>query len=302
MSEKFKGKDNKAPIFIENAGVELHAHPFLGKNKIMDIARAIEMNNLNVVALEEMNNSIYSKLKKGIQAYFPNTVDDAAGIRYDGERFILNAGEYETKEGFHLLTIGHSIYSLKKDTEIRKLIDETLQKNAIPIIAHPFVDNGRTLTAGHISKEKEKELADLCSEYPGQIALEWNGYCHPGIRKVLKGVLNIMGQNIEYFDVNKKAYDFANSPEIIKHKIPVVPGTDVHATNKKHLFIMGTSTLFTNIKGETPEDILNSIKENIFLKKDYAFADSYVSAAHLVSAFGIPVLKQNYKRILGAQH
>lgn len=292
MNQKLEGKNNKEHIFIESAEIELHAHPFLGKNKIIDIAMAIEMNNLNVVALEEMNNSIYPKLKKGIQAYFPNTVDDSAGIRYDGNRFILNAGEYETKEGFHLLTIGHSIYDSKKDTEIRKLIDQTLQKNAIPIIAHPFVDNGKTLTAGHISKGKEQELADLCKEYSGQIALEWNGYCHPGIRKVLKGVLNTMGQNVEYSDVNEKVFSFAYSPGMSQYDIPVVSGTDVHATNKKHLFAIGTSRMWMDIKGETPADVLNSIKENILLKKEFGFGENYVSAMHLVSAFGIPVLKK----------
>jgi hypothetical protein len=291
---KLKYGDNSGVLDIPEASIELHAHiPFLTKDNFMDVALAIEQKNLDVVALEGLDESIFKKVCEGVRSNYNGTIKDSAGIRYDGKRFILNAREYTTREGFHLLTVGHSVDDAKPNADIRKLIDEGLKNDALVVVAHPFVDTGRLKTAGHISSEKEKELADLCKEYAGQITLEWNGYCNPMLRDGLKQLLNLFGEDIKYYDVNHKVYDFAYSPEIFKLRIPLVPGTDLHAVNKNYLSALGTSRLYVDINGETPSEILESMKKGIFERSNSGkFSDEYASALHVIGAYGIPLLKE----------
>ncbi len=296
--ETSEQKENK--FILNDANVELHAHPFLEKNKITDLLCAIDTNGLDVIALEGLDKSIYKNISGEVKRYFPDALMDNAGIRYD-DKFILNAREYTTKEGFHLLTIGHSIEASPK-SEIRNLINEGLKNNALVVIAHPFVDNEKTKTAGHISEEKEKELEKLCKEYSGEIALEWNGYCRPDLRWGLKQVLNLFGNKIKYHDVNEKVYEFVySSPKLSSHRIPIVTGTDLHAVNRSYLFAIGTSRMWMNLEGETASEIVSSMKDNIFFRTlgktgGYNYGENYVSMAHVIGAFGIPVIKEIIKR------
>jgi len=69
----------------------------------------------------------------------------------------------------------------------------------------------------------------------------------------------------------------------------VVADTDLHARKKKHLSWLGTSRIITNAQGESPEEIVNSMKSNIF-NGEYFNVRQYVSAFHLLEAFCLPVL------------
>jgi hypothetical protein len=285
--------EHNSHIKISNAGIELHAHAdaFLNDNsknkKFMDIVVAMELNELDVVALESLDKSVYPMVCKGVKRYFADVLEDEAGIRFDGNRFMLNAREYTTKEGFHLLTIGHSIDDATPGMEIRYLIDKGLEKNALVIIAHPFVDNGKTKTAGHISKESEQELEKLCGEYQGQIALEWNGYCNNFARWGLKNVLNLFGEDIKYFDVNKKADDYLVS----KHNIRILSGTDLHARNINILRAIGASRIMVDVEGKHASEIVSSMKKNILDVRHYNTRKT-VGLGHLIEAYGVPLLSE----------
>lgn len=280
--------------------IELHAHidPFLTGNKsekysFINVIINMALNEIDVLAIQGLDKNVFSSACKGVETYHSDYMIDKAGIKFkdlNQYRFILNSREYTTKEGFHLLTVGYSV-NTNPNSEIRSIIDTGLKNDALVIVAHPFVDNGKTFTAGHISKEKEGELEDLCKEYNGQIALEWNGYCHPDLRWGLKQVLNILGQKIQYHDVNKKAEDF--SFELMRNKklnIPVISGTDVHASDKSDLLYIGTSSMKINAEGKTPSELLCSIKRKIFAREYYKGAN-YAGAFHVATAFGIPIVK-----------
>ena len=112
-------------------------------------------------------------------------------------------------------------------------------------------------------------------------------------KSLFKQILNLLGNDVEYHDVNEKVYSFAYSPKMYKYNIPVLPGTDLHAINKNYLSAIGTSRMWMDVEGETASDILSSMKKNIFEReRKLKFVDSYASAAHVIGAFGIPMIQQ----------
>ena len=278
---------------INNANIELHVHPFLGRNELFDVVQAMEKTKLDVVAMESLDVSLFPFVVEEAKKFSSHILIDDAGLRLSNGMYILNAREYNTKEGFHLLTVGYSFDQATPDTEMRKVIDTSLKHNALVLLDHPFVDNGETRTAGHISLEKEEELENICKEYSGQIALEWNGYCIPWIRSVLKPILNLLGHKTKYFDVNKKVEELSEKLNVDGYHLPVLTDTDLHARTKKQLLTMGTSRIITDLEGEYASDIVDSMKKNVF-SGDYQNVKKYVSSLHLLGAFCVPILLPKY--------
>jgi len=270
--------------------IELHLHPFLGKkNNIEDVIEAMDDTKLDIVAIEALDHTLHNQVIEEIKSKYPEAYSDDYGTMLPDGKCILRAREYNTKETVHVLTVGYTLDSANPTTEIREIIDKCLEKDALVIIDHPFVDNAKTRTAGHISKELEEELTSLCKEYSGQITLEWNGYSIPWIRKGLKHILKILGHAVSYHDVNKKVEEFSSLLKSEGCNVPVIADTDLHARKKKHLQYMGTSRIVSDVKGETPEEIVKSMKMNIFAG-EYFNIKEYVSSWHLLEAFCFPVL------------
>ena len=274
------------------ADIELHVHPFLGNNSVSDVVEAMEDRGLNVLALEILDDTVYPFVQEQVGRVYPGAMQDAKGIRLPNGKYLLNAIEYNTREGIHILTIGYSMDEANPQTEIRKIIENGLENNALVLLDHPFVDNIGTRTAGHISDELEQELVGLCKEYSGSVALEWNGYCIPWMRQVLKHVLNVAGKGMKYHDVNKKAEELSEKLKRDGFNVPVVADTDLHGRSKRMLKHMGTSRVITDIEGETPTEVVDSLRKNIF-SGDYENVKKYVSSAHLLEAFCIPILFPN---------
>ena len=191
------------------------------------------------------------------------------------------------------MTIGYSpdIEDRKKKVPIRDRIDDGLEHKALVAIAHSHADNLYTNNIGHISEELENELEQLCKEYPKEIAIEWNGYCRPDIRWVLKQLMNSPlklfnpnGEKFRYHHVNKKAESLAE-----RHNLPLITNTDLHARDKQALNSMGRARIIVDVQGETPKDILYSMKSNIFSEK-YDNVDKYVSLFHIFGVFGLPLM------------
>lgn len=278
---------------MKQKNIDLHVHPFLGRNSLKDVVEAMDERRLDVLGLESLDSSLYPYVVNEAKKICPQPIFDSSGVRLPTGKYLLNAREYNTKERFHIITIGYSLDTANKNTEIRKIIDKGLENNALIVLDHPFVDNVKTKTAGHISEEMEDSLEKLCKEYSGKITLEWNGYCIPWIRSVLKSGLNALGFDIRYSDVNKKAEELSEKLRAEGYNVPVVADTDLHARNRRQLKEMGKARITAYIEGECGRDIVNSIKEKIF-NRDYENVKEYVSSAHLLKSFCIPILIPGY--------
>jgi hypothetical protein len=275
------------------ANIDLHIHPMLENYKIPDIVSAMNKTGLDIIALEALDKSIFYQVAFSTEINYPYSQEDSAGIRMPDGKIFLNAREYNTKEGLHIHTIGYSMDDATPKTEIRKIIDNALAHDAFVLLDHPFVDNGKTRTAGHIDSKLENTLTNICKEYSGEISLEWNAYCIPWMRQTLKHVLNVFGTDIKYHDVNKKAEELSINLAEEGYNVPIVADTDLHARRKSHLNYMGTSRIITKIEGETPRQVVSSMKKNIF-DGNYENVKRNVSAMHLIDAFGLPVLFPKY--------
>lgn len=269
---------------MKNANVDIHIHHM--DNSIYDAVDVMNSNRLGIIALKALNRTIYPQVVEGIKKHYDITHDDS-GIRLPNGTYILNAKEYRTKEKLDVSTIGHSYNKSGSQIGIREIIDNGLENNALVVLDHPFVDNDKTKTAGHISYELEQEVEKLCGEYSGQIAVEWNGYCRPDVRKPLKHILNLFGKETRYHDVNKKAEELAE-----KMNLPLLADTDLHARNKDYLQAMGTARFIVDVEGETASEVIDSMKKNIFAGK-YKNVKKYVSVPHLFGAFCMPVITPN---------
>ncbi len=278
---------------MKKANIDLQVHPFLGMNSLTDVVEAMDYTKLDVVALESLNSNLYPRILKDVERFYPKSRNDSAGVKLLNGKYLLNAKEYNTKENLHVLTVGYSSNTATLKTEIRRVIDEGLKNDAFVLLDHPLIDNKKTKTAGHISKDLEEDLEKLCREYSGQIAVEWNGYCIPWMRRVLKSGLNLAGFNIQYHDVNKKAEELSERLKAGGYNVPVVADTDLHARKKRHLKYMGTSRIIIDVEGESGKDIVKSMKKNIFEGR-YENVKRYVSSSHLLEAFCFPIIMGNY--------
>lgn len=276
-------------VKIPNANIDIHIHPFLGRNTVVDVVNAMNEAEIDAVALEYLNASVYPAVLKEALKHYPKAIASKTGVMLPNSRCIFNAREYGTKENLHILTVGYSLDSATPQTEIREIIDKGLEHNALVVLDHPFADNGRTKTAGHISQTLEDEVERLCREYAGEIALEWNGYCNPGVRRVLLTALNYLGIQTSYHDVNRKVEELSAKLQKQGYNLPVLADTDLHARTKQHLRAMGTARFVIDIEGESPSEVLQSIKENVF-GGSYRNVKRYASLPHLLSAFCFPIL------------
>lgn len=310
-------KGNKIAISKYDARVELHAHINLKNYVFGDVQNAIKQNNLDAVAFSGLDESVFSTIRDKAELYDIYAKHDKAGIRYfdGGPRFLFNAREYSTKEGFHLLTIGYSKDDAVPNMGIRELIDESLENDALVIISHPFVDTGKSRTAGHINEEKKIELTELMesNEYDGRVALDWNGYCNPALRKLAKITLNLTpdkvkefvglpADKINYHDVNEKLLDWFDydSYDPDKKVSPIVSATDLHAYKKNHLSALGTSAINVYIEGATPMEILSSMKKNVLEgrhQNTYKAASALTVADTFIRPIFHQMLSEMYRKI-----
>ncbi|OIO63854.1 hypothetical protein AUJ69_00325 [Candidatus Woesearchaeota archaeon CG1_02_47_18] len=273
--------------------IELHVHPFLGRNTLGDVVEAMCKRELDIVALEALDASLYPLVLEEAKKLYSDATRDDAGVKLPDGKWLLNGCEYETKEGLHILTVGWARDEANSQTEIRKIIDEGLEQDALVILDHPFVDNGVTRTAGHISAKQELFLEELCKEYSGNVALEWNAYCLPWVRFGLKVILNLLGQQTDYYDVNRKVEELSDRLTKDGYNEPVIADTDLHARSKDLLLDMGTSRIIVDVEGECARDIVQSMKQKIF-SGDYQNVKRYVGIFHLLRAFCIPILFHNH--------
>ncbi|MBU1976350.1 MAG: hypothetical protein KKA62_00160 [Nanoarchaeota archaeon] len=282
---------------MPKAEIDLQVHPFLEKNSIVDIINTMYLKQLDIVALASLDKTIYPRVLDQIERNRLSLNLDPAGVKLTNNKYLLNAREYNSKEGFQVVTVGYTYDSAAPNTEIRKIIDYSLNNKALVILDHPFAENKITHTAGHISEEKEKELEELCKEYSGLIALEWNAYSVPWIRKGLKMALNslhliapnIVGYKTKYHDINKKTEEFSEKLQREGYHLPILADSDLHARTGWHLKTMGVSRVIAELNGECASEIVENMKKNFFSGK-YENVKRYAGPGHVLSALCIPLL------------
>jgi len=268
--------------------VELHLHPFFGSYGIDSVVDAMDDSGVSVLGLESLNSNIFPEVRKVAEktGYKFIGADDYAAVISKGNKdyYLLNAIELCTKDNFHLLIFGSDKAVPHKGTE--ETIDSALGDDALVVFDHPFVDNN------DLSKElgffKESFLKSLCIKYSGGLALEWNAYCKPWVRKFLGGR-----------DVNKDVEDFSAKLKEGGYNLPVVPDSDVHARNKRLLGAMGSAFICSHLDCSSGKSLISSLRKNIF-SGDYMSVKDYVSISHFVEAFGVPIIfKDNFKNPRG---
>lgn len=271
--------------------IELHMHPFLERYKISDVVKAMDKTGLDVVGMVSLDNSIFPYILSESKRIYPNAKADDFGVRIDG-KYLLNAREYNTKENLQVLTIGYSM-DCSPETDLRRIIDSGLENNSLVLLDHPFADNGKTKTAGHIPESLAQDLENICKEYSGEVCLEWNGYCIPWVRKFLRHGLNSFGFNIKYHDVNKKTEELSNSLKEEGYNVPVVTDTDLHARRKRHLQYIGKSRITAPLLGEDPGELVHSLCEKIF-EGNYENNKKFVSYPVMLRTLGAPLILSDY--------
>jgi hypothetical protein len=279
-------------------GIDLQVHPDFSKYPISNVIETMVRNDLHAVSIQGYNNKlILPKILNQLGLKVPH---DSAGMRvclkYAKDVFLLDGQEHFTQEGFHILTIGtsfkngYSNYPLARD-----IINQGLERKALVAIDHSYTDNIHTGTMGDISAEKEVQLEDICREFSGQIALELNGYCEKTTaRLMLKYALRFCGHEVRFHNVNKKTQELSDKLSNDGINVPTFATTDVHARNLSLLNDIGTARTEMDIEGETPSEVLTSIKKNLF-DGNYENILKPVSWEHLINAKLSPMILSKLK-------
>ena len=273
-------------MYLSEANVDLQVHPF--DNTLPDIVAAMEKTGLDIVGLASLDRTIFPGMVEEAETYFPGSVIDDSGIVLPSGRVLLNSREYSTLERFQVLTVGYSLDTHPHDY-VKKVIDGSLEHGALVVLDNPYVDNGKSNTAGHISPGMERGLERLCKKYSGELALEWNGYAVSWMRAVLRPIVDILIQPTNYHDINKKVEGLSERLKAASCNVPVVTDTDLHARSKGLLDAMGTARMVVKIEGETATDVVQSMKGEIFAGR-HKNVKGYVGLLHMLRAYCFPVI------------
>lgn len=281
---------------MANEKIDFHVHPRFRSYNAKKVVEAMYARDIDIVGLAGYNKDIFDDTRKEfdkLRKPFKVTNDSLAIKIADegcGDKYILRIGEYENKGGFHLLVFGNQ-KGIKQNEELRKNIDAALSTDSFAVIDHPFV----ALNYADITKEKEDFLFKLCKDYNNKIALEWNGYSIPllrkGIDKLFCSPLRLIGKNIKFSDTNKKLEDFSEILKQNKINCPIIADTDLHARNREDLYLIGTVNIEIDVKDfekESGNSLQKSLKEKVF-NLEYKINKDYVPCNHFIFSYLIPV-------------
>jgi len=261
-------------------------HPYQKRNyNLLDVLRVMEKKNLNGLVF------LYYNWEKDTSFSLAGEFNDEIEKNYiilakNTEILFINKGNGKIlsvipgqevgaqNQRWHILSIGITEI---KSVAVEDIIEEILERGGLPIIDHPFADPQRRFR--DIDKKKELELICLCQKYKGRIALEWNGYSLPKIRKLLPG----------YGNTNLKTEKLAE-----KLNLPLVPTTDLHCKSKRLLKEIGTAFIEIPVKDMDYGKLLTSLKKNI-LSQNFKTHKDYVPLRHFLEAYGSVLWKKSAK-------
>ena len=274
------------------AKIDFHVHPYFEGYDALSIVEAMERNRIDVVGLAGFNRDIFDIVRwqfNDLSMQF-KVESDSLAIRLtrgSEEGYILRVGEYESREGFHLLVFGKQ-RGIRAGEEIRRNIDSALSDSSLIAIDHPLV----APNYADINAEREDFLFNLCEQYSNKIALEWNGYCIPELREGINTALlpvRLAGRDIRFGDVNQQLEVFEERLEIEKINCPMIADSDLHARFPRDLEWIGTANIEARIDGTSGLSLQKSLKDRIFAH-DYSLEEGYVSKTHFIFSYGLPVI------------
>ena len=260
--------------------IDLQFHPYQKRNYVLsDVLKEMERKNLDGLAFlyydweKDVSLALVDEITANIKKDYIVEKDKNV-ISFINKKggavlsIILGQEVGSQNQKWHVLSIGATGI---KSVNLEDIVEEILGKGGIVIIDHPFADPPKKFQ--DIGPEKETELINLCLKYREKIALEWNGYCLPQIRRLLPG----------YGDCNQKTKELAE-----EFGIPLIPTSDLHAKNKKSLEEMGNSLIEIPKESVNLENLLNSLKENISAF-NFKPQFGYVSLRHFIWNYGFPL-------------
>ena len=71
--------------------IELHVHPFLGRNTINDVAQAMDNQGLDILAMESLDDSLFPFVVEQSKIAYSTAVVDQSGVRLPNGKYFLNA-------------------------------------------------------------------------------------------------------------------------------------------------------------------------------------------------------------------
>ncbi len=260
--------------------IELHAHLYFDRYGLEDVLKVMKENGLDVLASLYLNEKAFPDIQQESSKLSNKgwKVDsDSLAVRLEKDEnsfYILKGAELETKDSFHVITIGSD--NIKPYQLMREMVAYGLEQESLVIFDHPFVDNNNA--SKEISQFSEEEAIRICKEYSGQIALEWNGYCIPLVRKMLGGR-----------DVNRDIVELSDRLYKEGYNNPIVTDTDLHARKRGALNVLGTSRIISEINLDSGRAIVDSLRDNIF-SGDYENTYKTVPLSHFIPHWGLPYL------------
>lgn len=278
---------------IKKAHVELHVHPNFEAYGLEAVVKAMDRNGLNVLALSYLDEPIFSELQilscglnnKIYRVDLDDPVIRVERKRDDKQFYIIKKGELNTSDSFHIIMIGYDTVP-KYPLSIKDTIELGLENEAFVLLDHTFV-KAHNVTR-QVSKEKWGLVIELCKQYSGNIALEWNAYCldlYWNAKKLIGGK-----------NVNEEVIKLSKRLKEEGYNVPVVTDSDIHARNILALEEIGTARIISEIDVTSGRTLVDSLKQNIFLG-EYKNTYKNVSLKHFVPYFAIPYVSQKlFKR------
>ncbi|MBI5148932.1 hypothetical protein HZA33_04605 [Candidatus Pacearchaeota archaeon] len=260
--------------------IDLHVHPYFEQYNLENVVEAMQTRNLSAIGLIRYNLDHFEETRKIHCSLKAESDDLLIKVEKDGKPFYLLRGIEVLNEDFHLLVIGNT-EGIKQGQSLEQNIEKALENGAIPVIDHPFVH--ATSPRKGICKEKRKKLSDVCKKYHNNIALEWNSYCIPWIRRMMLG--------------NDANYDLEDFAEGLFWEagdyVPVIADSDVHARNKSLLQEIGAGHIIIDgVDCSSGQKAILGLKEAIKEGEDFGYRNNKkcVSFTHFIRAFGLPLV------------
>ncbi|MBT3304003.1 hypothetical protein HN592_01770 [Candidatus Woesearchaeota archaeon] len=271
--------------------IELHAHLHFDHYSLYDVIEVMEDNMLDVLVPLHFGFGCFDEVAmaaKDLPEGFFKVERDELMLRVEHEgmfSYFLRGVEFSTQEAncdvAHMIMVGHDQYEERQPMDV--MIDRALDKDALVILDHPFVDAKNLMKA--ITPEIGLALFERCKRYSGRVALEYNGYCIPWVRALLGGK-----------DVNQSVQDLSLALELDGSNVPVVSGTDLHARTRRSLNALGTARTSMDVDTSSGRAMVDSLKQQIF---DGSHTNRYQTVpffTHLAPCWAIPHM---YRKVMG---
>lgn len=271
------------------ADIELHSHIYFeryGMDKVIDV---MMRNGLDIIAPIYLNKKSFDDVRRNaekLSGYCVTSDSLAVKVEKDSHSFyFLRGAELDTAQecnsNFHMITLGCD--EIQPFSYMESMIEKALENKALVIWDHPYVCNDNA--AREISRGMEDILVKRCRAYSGNIALEWNGYCIPWVRRCLGGK-----------DVNRLVKELSKNLAEEGVQCPVVTDTDLHARTAFALKALGNSRISAEVNTSSGRDIIDSLKNSIF---SGAYKNTFrtVPLLHFVPCWGFPYALRKFTGI-----